>query len=1084
MKHLHPSYRPATGLLLLVIMSSPSYALGQGGAGSPPPASPAANAQTVTKVIELRYIDASRTVEAVRQAMGGAGQVACVPERNALVITASPRSLDTAVAAIEQLDRPTDANGETMAAPASPAPASPAPVSPAARGTIQVALFLLLDTESGWASSAAIQPLDPGYGLTIQFVPSGPDDGVLPMMASLESQGLAAVELATAKLEGAQAKYRQLKAQFDEALVPQSDLDDAETLVRTLEIDLAAARAAAGGPGTDDQVKQLAVERTKVLLEAAMTKLQRAKVQYDAGKILQSDLDDAETAVKILEIDLAAAQAAVGETEGDAGRFAVEKAKALLEAAMRKLQRVKDLHGAGQASQADLDDTQTAVKTLEIDLAAAQAAEEEPRPSPELERLLQERNAALAELSRAEERYSPRHPNIRRLQARITGLDSQIKAAEASQPAGPGPSWAGIIDPSTGLPGVPLGPYMTGADGTTTSPSPQVNWLNRSIDTSYQYYPDGPGPVPGLGTVLTEPRRADLVPGGPNVGFRIDWPESAPRYYLDRVAEEGKDLYTKVELADRPGFTVTLAPANQEGVPVVALDLVRRTLTGGQFDADIGAYVGRPQVLQTTCTAAAPVLPGLTTVVTWRLADPAVGGRRIGVGRMSAPGGLMIEGLFRSLYGTEQQFAIASPVLQIRLRMAHPPALAGTPGSGKVAGPPVTLNYTREALAQSGYGAGSAAQGPRAQPGQPSGPATQLSLEEAEYRGGDDQARVPSVQVWRALFELEVGSEEWKEVNEADDPGAKLLGLRDEGKVTPTLEGWEPPPMGYPGMSAPAAGVGLPGSGRGGAAPGGSGGGGLGGRSGSAAGGAGGGGFGGRGGAAPGGSGGGGLGGRSGSASGGGVGGGGGGGYGGGSEPAAGGAGGGGGGGYGGKSGPAAGDAMPGAAGGPATGSSTGEPPATGGGMPTAGSMFESIEGEHISVQVNRVFRVEGVEEDLISLAASCLLQRAAISARSSPEKGMMETPSGMSIQLAAHPVLRDRQHWCLRGMCFLRFAPDGYGVKDVTAKEAFLVVVPYLAPPAGEMGGSGMMGGGMVGGGQIEAPATESDRAQGGEPQ
>jgi len=1047
MKHLHPSHRPLAGLLLLVIVSFTSCALAQEGAGSPPPASPGASADTVTRVIELRYIAAAAVLEPVRQAMGNVGQVSVVAARNALVITASPGSLDTAMEVIEQLDRPTDASSETTAAPA----------PPAADGTVQVAVFLLLDTESAWMSGPAVQPLGPNYGLTIQFVPSGPDDGVLPRQTAYDSSAVFDVEIAKVKLESDKGRYEQLKAKHDEGLVTQSEVDDAQTAVRLAELDFAAAQIA-GVPAGAARIKQLAVERAKILLEAAMAKLQRLKAQYDERLVAQSEVDDAQTAVKTLEIDLAAAQAAVGDTEGEAGRFAVEKAKTLLEAAMRKLQRLSALYDAGQASQSDLDDAKTAVKTLEIDLAAAQAAAEETPLNPELERLRQERSAALAELAQAEERYSPRHPNIRRLQARITDLDSQIKAAEASQPAGSGPSWASIIDRNTGLPGVPLGPYMTGADGTTTSPSPQVNWLNRSIDTSYQYYPDGPGPVPGLGTVLTEPRRADLVPGGPNVGFRIDWPESAPRYYLDRVAEEGKDLYTKVELADRPGFTVTLAPANGEGVPVVALDLVRRTLTGGQFDADIGAYVGRPQVLQTTCTAAAPVLPGLTTVVTWRLADEPGIEREEPAVMSSIP---LLERLFTRGYATERQLATASHCLQIRLRMAHPPALAGTPGSGKVAGPPVTLNYTREALAQSGYGAGSAAQGPRAQPGQPSGPATQLSLEEAVYRGGDDQARVPSVAVWRALFELEVGSEEWKEVNEADDPGEKLISLRNEGKVTPTLEGWEPPPMGFPGgmgMGTSVSGW-LMGSGRGGAGPGGSGGGGLGGRSGSAAGGAGGGGFGGRSGAAPGGAGGGG---RGGAAAGG--------------EPS---------GGLGGYGGPSAGAAPGGGGvGGPAMGSSSGEPPATGGGMPTAGSMFESIEGENISIDVHSVFRVEGVDEDLIGLAVSCLLRRAAINARfdrSDRERGMMETPSGMTIQLAAHPVLRDRQPFCLRGMCFLRFVPDGYSVKDVVAKEAFLIVVPYLAPPGGEIGGSDMMGGGMVGGGKIDEPPAAA--AGGGTP-
>jgi hypothetical protein len=297
------------------------------------------------------------------------------------------------------------------------------------------------------------------------------------------------------------------------------------------------------------------------------------------------------------------------------------------------------------------DGVEGQVPNLEIGKSGARAAVGETGP---LERLRQERSAAQAELARARQRYSPAHPRIRGLTGRIGELDAKIRAAEARQRGEADLSLAGVISPDTGLPGVPLGPYVMGPDGSAASPNPQVNELLGAIETTYRSYPHGPGPVPGIGNALAEPKRAEISAGLETLRLRVDWPENAPRYYLEKA---GENRYRKVKLADRAGFMVTLTRTEREGVPVIVLELVRCVIEGGEYDAGIGARVGRPLVLQTTCTASAPVLPDLTTVVTWRLPD---GVRAVRV-LDKLP---MIGNLFRQTY----RLHATSPCLQIRMR--------------------------------------------------------------------------------------------------------------------------------------------------------------------------------------------------------------------------------------------------------------------------------------------------------------------------------------------------------------------------------------------------------------------------------
>ena len=778
-------------------------------------------ADRITMVFELRHVKAEDALAPVVQAVGEAGGVCAVPGMNALVITAPQDSLDAAREVIEQIDKPVQDDGGATAQP----------TPPVAERSIEIAVFLRPGAQVGRGAEPTDGPRAADDGVTIEFVPSGPDDGVLPEQPDAGARYL--LDAAVARLEGAKARFEQAKAQNEQGLAPQIDVDDAMTALRLREIDLAAAQAAAEGTEQNGQAQQLAVEKAQVLLEAAMAKLQYLPAQYDKGLAPQGDVDDATTALRALEIDLAAAQAAAEGTGGSARvqHFAVEKAQALLDGAMAKLQRVAAQHDEGLVPQSDLDDAASTVKALEADLAAAEAA------------------------------------------TQGTGMSS-------------------TIDPATGLPGMPLGPYEVAPDGSAASPDPLFRQLLEATEAASRSRPSGPGQTPDLEGALTEPKRAETTVSGPPVQIRIDWPENAPRYYLDKVATEGNDLYNRVELADRPGFSATLTPAVREGVPVIGLELVRRAIAGGEYDADIGAMVGRPQVFQTTCTASAPVLPGLTTVVTWRQRQ-----------RQQA---LPVEGvpLIAPLFMTPPR-----PSLQIRMRMAGgSPAQAAstllTPGM-VIAVPPTVAPQPASAA---GGAAGTA------EPAE--GPAT--------------------VSVWQGLFELEVGSPEWNAVNEAEDPGAKLLSLRDEGKITPETQGWTPPTE----VTPPS-------------------GGGVGGAAGAA----------------------------------------------------------------------------------------------------SEGSFFESIEGEDISVQVTRVFRVPDVDADLIGLAISCTLRRAAIFVKSDPDRGMLQIPGGMTIQYTAHPVLTDRQHACFRGFGFLRFTPAGYGVKDVRVKEAFLIVAPYFVPPGG------MVGGGMTAG-------------------
>jgi len=134
---------------------------------------------------------------------------------------------------------------------------------------------------------------------------------------------------------------------------------------------------------------------------------------------------------------------------------------------------------------------------------------------------------------------------------------------------------------------------------------------------------------PGMGgTILRSAMVSDLLRGagvavkserrelklGEEQAVNLNWPDDRPRYYLE---QQDQDLYRRVELADREGYSVTLRATRMGANLAVDMDLTRNTLAGGRYDKTINAYVGKPTLIKTICQTSAPVRTGTATVVTW-----------------------------------------------------------------------------------------------------------------------------------------------------------------------------------------------------------------------------------------------------------------------------------------------------------------------------------------------------------------------------------------------------------------------------------------------------------------------------------
>ncbi len=219
---------------------------------------------------------------------------------------------------------------------------------------------------------------------------------------------------------------------------------------------------------------------------------------------------------------------------------------------------------------------------------------------------------------------------------------------------------------------------------------------------------------------LAGPEHALLDPGGRPRQLRLSFdPEAQP---------------------GRVWFTAMLTRVDGSGTPSVAMELVRNVAetTGAE-----------PEVVRTTCTASAPLIPGLTTIVTWRIADDAGPGERVpGLADVPLQGELF------------DRPTATLPCLQLRMRLAEPaqsaPATTVAPAE-----PREWLTVTAEDQPT--------ALGPY--PVWPSWPQTPRETV-----------------AWR-LVELDVSSPEWKTVSGSTDPGAELLRMLEEGKVTAGVTG-------------------------------------------------------------------------------------------------------------------------------------------------------------------------------------------------------------------------------------------------------------------------------------------------------
>ena len=122
----------------------------------------------------------------------------------------------------------------------------------------------------------------------------------------------------------------------------------------------------------------------------------------------------------------------------------------------------------------------------------------------------------------------------------------------------------------------------------------------------------------GYGTGGRRPGSLAVEHGSVKVGeersFDLVWPPGRPQYYLEKVEQ---DVYHRVAVADKEGYTVTVRPTGAAPDLTVALELARNTFTRGKYDETIRAFVGQPSLLKTILTSQAPLTSGQQTLLVW-----------------------------------------------------------------------------------------------------------------------------------------------------------------------------------------------------------------------------------------------------------------------------------------------------------------------------------------------------------------------------------------------------------------------------------------------------------------------------------
>ncbi|MBM3957142.1 MAG: hypothetical protein FJ313_03730, partial [Gemmatimonadetes bacterium] len=147
---------------------------------------------------------------------------------------------------------------------------------------------------------------------------------------------------------------------------------------------------------------------------------------------------------------------------------------------------------------------------------------------------------------------------------------------------------------------------------------------------------------------------ADVPLAGETVP-QLPWPEDIPSYYLE---EQAPNLFRRVELADRPGYVVTLR--RTAGAPdKVEVLLVQQSFVPTGYNETMQSYIGRPMLLKTVRTATAPLKPGMATVLLWTELRPASGSREAAE-RLRGTWTFVVEGNERE--GSVSQAGLAWPI--------------------------------------------------------------------------------------------------------------------------------------------------------------------------------------------------------------------------------------------------------------------------------------------------------------------------------------------------------------------------------------------------------------------------------------
>ena len=137
--------------------------------------------------------------------------------------------------------------------------------------------------------------------------------------------------------------------------------------------------------------------------------------------------------------------------------------------------------------------------------------------------------------------------------------------------------------------------------------------------------------------------------------FEFLWPQDRPQYYLEQVEP---DLYRRIELVDKEGYTVSVRPIGRPDELAVEVEFASKTLSGGKYDETIRAFVGRPTLIKAIVTATAPLTKGQKTLLVW---EPSSA-------RASGGGGRILGDLFGALG--------AAPTVQVLETARRPTGVA------------------------------------------------------------------------------------------------------------------------------------------------------------------------------------------------------------------------------------------------------------------------------------------------------------------------------------------------------------------------------------------------------------------------